>query len=195
METIDIVRGRTIIRTDGTELRAHAAAAARVLVDIGTGDGRYVYRVARANPTWLCIGIDANAEVMRGSSYRASRKPSRGGAGNAVYVRAALDALPRALDGIADEITVLHPWGSLLDAVTTGEGLARVARIGKPAAQLVVIVNRSAMRCEIDTAAYARAGLLVQRVDDQLGTAGTTWGARLASTRPMESVVITATMA
>lgn len=119
----------------------------RVVVDIGCGDGRHVYRLAKANPTWLCVGVDANGAVMATIAYRASRKASRGGVPNAAFVRASLDELPGPLEGIADEVQVNLPWGSLLDAVLGRDerGLAAVAAVGKPGATLRVAINASAL--------------------------------------------------
>ena len=102
-----------------------------VIVDIGTGDGRFVYQSARANPTKFYLGIDANAKPLEKISIRATRKPARGGAANLLFIQAAVEDLPAELNKVADEIHIHFPWGSLLRAVATGEsnvlrGLRRI---------------------------------------------------------------------
>lgn len=129
-----IVRGKKIEK-GGINLREMASGYASVIVDLGTGDGRFVYKMARQHPRKLFIGIDAAAENMMEYSFRALKKPNKGGAANAVYVAASAEDLPSELDGLADEIYVILPWGSLLEGIVKGgreilEGLARIARSG-----------------------------------------------------------------
>jgi len=103
-----------------------------VIVDIGTGDGRFVYQCARENPAKFYIGIDASAKPLERVSMKATRKPARGGAANVLFLQAAAEDLPSELNCVADEIHVHFPWGSLLQAVATGDlkvlgGLRRIA--------------------------------------------------------------------
>ena len=46
-----------------------------------------------------------------------SRRASRGGPPNALFVVAAAERVPEELHGVADELTILFPWGSLLRGV------------------------------------------------------------------------------
>ena len=92
-----------------------------VVLDIGTGDGRYVSAAARANPNKFFIGIDANAKPLEKLSTKVTRKPSKGGLPNVMFVQAAVEDLPNELDGTADEIHIHFPWGSLLKAVATAD--------------------------------------------------------------------------
>ena len=48
---------------------------------------------------------------------RDARPPARGGRPNALFVVAAAEAPPRELIGLADEVRILFPWGSLLRGV------------------------------------------------------------------------------
>ena len=93
---IDLVRGKKIERVAGLALRREAAAAERVVVDLGAGDGRWIFRIARAHPAWFCVGVDANADGISETARRAGRKPARGGAPNAWFLRAMVAALPAA---------------------------------------------------------------------------------------------------
>jgi len=88
-----------------------------VVVDVGTGDGRWLYRLARARPERLRIGVDATLDAARQVARRARRHPERGGAPNLTFVRAGAEGLPGSLAGLAAEVHVQYPWGSLLTAV------------------------------------------------------------------------------
>jgi len=80
-----------------------------------------VYQSARRNPTKFYIGIDANARPLERISERTFRKPEKGGAPNALFIQATVENLPSELDGLADEIHINFPWGSLLRAVALGD--------------------------------------------------------------------------
>jgi len=92
-----------------------------VIVDIGTGDGRFVYQSARQNPNKFYIGIDPNVKPLEKISEKIHRKPAKGGAPNVLFIQSAVEDLPAELDGVADEVHVHFPWGSLLRAVVTGD--------------------------------------------------------------------------
>jgi hypothetical protein len=51
-----------------------------VIIDIGTGDGRFVYRSVRRNPNKFYIGIDPNVRPLEKISEKIHRKPNKGGA-------------------------------------------------------------------------------------------------------------------
>jgi 16S rRNA (adenine(1408)-N(1))-methyltransferase len=114
-----------------------------VVVDIGTGDGRFAYRMAAENPRKFYIGIDANAKPLEKISMKATRKSSKGGLANVLFVQAALENLPEELNETADEIHIHFPWGSLLRAVALGDehALASLRRIGAPECLLEIIIG------------------------------------------------------
>jgi 16S rRNA (adenine(1408)-N(1))-methyltransferase len=118
-----------------------------VVVDLGTGDGKAVIRRARREPQSLVIGIDANAAAMAESSRRAARAADRGGLSNALFVVAAAERLPVELAGIADELTIQFPWGSLLRGAlavddTVAAGIAGLLRPGGSATVVFAITDR-----------------------------------------------------
>lgn len=65
--------------TDGSSKKLSLPIDGGVIVDIGTGDGRYVYRSARADPGRFYIGIDPQRKPLEKVSEKIYRKP--GGAG------------------------------------------------------------------------------------------------------------------
>jgi 16S rRNA (adenine(1408)-N(1))-methyltransferase len=128
------------------------------VIDIGTGDGRFVSASAKANPNKFYVGIDANVKPLEKLSTRATRKPSKGGLPNALFVQAAVEDLPRELEGVADEIHILFPWGSLLRAVAAGDELVlrSLFRIARPGCVLEITVGIDAER---DRGEIARLGV------------------------------------
>ena len=114
-----------------------------VVIDIGTGDGRFVSAAARENPTKFYIGIDANAKPLEKISMRATRKPKKGGLPNAMFVQAAVEDLPEELNNTADEIHIHFPWGSLLRAVAHADEnvLASLRRIAAPECLLEIVIG------------------------------------------------------
>lgn len=166
-----------------------------VLLDVGTGDGRYVLHVARTRPDWFAVGVDASREGLR----KASRKAPP----NALFVAANALTLPAELGGIASKVTVNFPWGSLLAGLLGGdptlfEGLQAVCR---PGAEMEIMVNAGAMSEAGYTlengAAAVRMSLREGGFDPQdaawldareLRCAHTTWAKRLAFGRDPRAV-------
>jgi 16S rRNA (adenine(1408)-N(1))-methyltransferase len=114
-----------------------------VVIDIGTGDGLFVYQSARRNPNKFYIGVDANPRPLEKVSEKVQRKPIRGGLSNVLFIQAAVEDLPSELDGVADEVHVHFPWGSLLRAVAAGdtEVLRNLRRICSSEALLEVVIG------------------------------------------------------
>jgi len=129
-----------------------------IIVDLGTGDGRFVYQSARQNPHRFYIGIDASANLLEKLSEKIHRKPTRGGLKNALFLQAAVEALPEELNDTANEVHVHFPWGSLLRGVATGDAtiLKNIRRICAPNAVLEVIIGVDKLR---DASELARLGI------------------------------------
>lgn len=211
-EHVAIVRGKHIEKTAGDTLRTRAAAFDDVVVDLGAGDGRWLYRFARRRPDALCIGIDANADLVRDVSRRALRSPRRGGAPNLVFLRASMAALPGSLAGIAAMVRIQFPWGSLLRAVVRPEveSLTRIADLLGRQGALEVLVNLSAIsqsavleRLGIPArsmeghrdhmrSSYAAAGLLIKRWEVVQWQPDSTWAGRLGQGRPVPTLRVEA---
>jgi 16S rRNA (adenine(1408)-N(1))-methyltransferase len=116
-----------------------------VVIDVGTGDGRFVLRTARERPQSLVIGIDPVQDAMAGVARRASAKPSRGGVPNALFLVASAEALPVALSSQASLVTVNYPWGVLLRTLVQPDpdGLRAVVGLLRPGARLIALLNAS----------------------------------------------------
>ena len=114
-----------------------------IVIDVGTGDGRFVSAMARATPNKFFIGVDANVKPLEKPSMKATRKLNKGGLPNAMFVQAAVEDLPEEFDGVADEIHIHFPWGSLLRAVAVGNPgiLASMRRIAVPGGVLEIVIG------------------------------------------------------
>jgi 16S rRNA (adenine(1408)-N(1))-methyltransferase len=114
-----------------------------IVLDIGTGDGLFVYQCAKENPRKFFIGIDANTRPLEKISEKIHRKPEKGGLSNVLFLQAAIEDLPAELNGVADEVHVHFPWGSLLRALVSGDQLvlANLRRICAPGALLEIVTG------------------------------------------------------
>lgn len=124
METI---RGKASHTMDIYELNEHITNYQRVVLDLGTGDGRYVHYLAERNPSWFVIGVDACRENLH--EHSRSKLP------NALFVIANAQNLPPELCGRVSQITINFPWGSLLESLLEGDtnvidGLDSISRPG-----------------------------------------------------------------
>ena len=112
-------------------------------VDIGTGDGLFVYKCAQRNPQRFFIGVDANRRPLEKISEKIYRRPAKGGLTNVLFVQAAVENPPAELQGIATEVHVQFPWGSLLRGVAGGDEivLRNLRSICLPEARLQVTLG------------------------------------------------------
>lgn len=117
-----------------------------------------MYQSARRNPAKFYIGVDANARPLEKVSEKVHRKPAKGGLPNVLFVQSAVEDLPSELDGVADEVHVHFPWGSLLRAVAVGdiEVLQNLRRVCAPGALLEVVIGLDPER---DRSEIERLGL------------------------------------
>ena len=138
-----------------------------VIIDIGTGDGRFVYQSARRKPNKFYIGIDPNTRPLEKISEKIHRKTAKGGAPNVLFIQSAIEDLPAELDGVANEVHVHFPWGSLLRAVATADVdvLRNLRRICAVDGLLEVVIGIDPVR---DKTEIERLGIKPEFVDDVL---------------------------
>ncbi len=133
------IRGKQTGIIDAATLAARTAGYRDILIDIGTGDGRYVRAIAQQCPACFAIGIDACRENLRGVSRDAPR--------NALFIIANALTLPLELRGLATRMTINFPWGSLLVALLGGDPALRDGLIvlAQPGATLEIRLNGGAL--------------------------------------------------
>ena len=141
-----------------------------VIIDIGTGDGRYVYQSARRNPNKFYIGIDPNTRPLEKISEKIHRKPAKGGAPNVLFIQSAIEDLPEELNGVANEVHVHFPWGSLLRAVATGDValLQNLRRICAEDALLEVVIGIDPVRDKSELERLGVKPLTLEVIDNVL---------------------------
>ena len=128
------------ITTDELDtLVTHIADRPDVLIDLGTGDGRFVLHIARAHPARYVVGIDA----CRDNLYETSRRAPA----NALFLIANICSMPTGLAGLASAITINFPWGTLLAGLLDDGSplLATLARLARPGATLEIRLNGGAL--------------------------------------------------
>jgi 16S rRNA (adenine(1408)-N(1))-methyltransferase len=151
------------------------------------------------------IGVDAAATAMAEASLRAARPVRKGGLPNALFVVAAAERPPAELAGVAAELTILFPWGSLLrgalaigdgaDGADAAAGIAALVAPGGVVRMLVSIDPRDRLAVPTITATdrpaiaarWACHGLILAAFApacrDEIEASGSSWSRRLAAGR------------
>ena len=205
--SVAVVTGRTVVALELPDVDALVARHDRVVADVGTGDGRYAYGLARANPATLVIGIDAIKENLQETAARAGRKPARGGLGNVVFVWASAEDPPAELHGRADAVQVVLPWGRLMVGLllATPDVLGGLRRLGRVGTSFTAVINAEVWgdpvplevrdlpeltteRVTTELAPrYEEAGIAISDArlldEDGVRAVRSTWSKRLASSR------------
>lgn len=195
METI---RGKASLEMTAADLKETLAGYEHILLDLGTGDGRFVYHMAKQHPDQFFIGVDACRENLHLSSRK--KRP------NALFVIANAETLPVELNGLACHITINFPWSSLLEGLLKENDplVCRLRTITRPCAGMDIHLNGEAL---------ATAGWTLESGAEQikriLNTAGwktksracmdthllrsfpTTWAKRLAFGRDPRAIQLT----
>ncbi len=187
METI---RGKSSRSMSFDELRARLAGYNRILLDLGTGDGRYVQALASQHPDWFVIGVDACRENLHERSHSALR--------NLLFLIAEAQHLPRELSASVHCLVINFPWGSLLEGLVAGDPslMSALASVAAPGASLEVRLNAGA---EQTCRSLSRWGWAVDDVQPvsapALKTFPSTWARRLAFGRDPRASLITGWLA
>lgn len=97
-------------------------------------------------------------------------------------MRGSIEAPPTELFGLADAITVLFPWGSLLKTIVHAERVAleRIVALARPGASVDVLLNRSVLE---DAALCRTLGLVTDGIRDPVALAAAYASAGIDLTR------------
>ena len=118
---MEIIQGKKTKEIAVEEFRDIISAYNSIEIDIGTGDGKFIYESARNNPDTFFIGIDSDRNNLVKYSHKIYRKPEKGGLSNVLYVISNVENLPCELHAIADTVWIILPWGSLLQGIVLGK--------------------------------------------------------------------------
>ncbi|MBN1162540.1 class I SAM-dependent methyltransferase [Patescibacteria group bacterium] len=112
-----------------------------VIIDLGTGDGRFVYKHALKNPQNLYIGIDPSEKQLQTYKKKINRKKLK----NALFFAGSLEVLPKDFNYIANELHIVLPWGSLLMYIVKPEKemIEKLSGLIKLGGTLVVVLGYS----------------------------------------------------
>lgn len=148
------VKGNKTVDVSVEDVVEMAKKFEAVHIDLGTGDGRYVYELALKNPEVLCIGIDPVKSQMREYSVRCVRKKLN----NVLFLVSSIENLPDDFCGLADRITIILPWGSLLGQVLnpTKETVRKLENLLKTGGELEIVLGYS---IELEPSETVRLGL------------------------------------
>ena len=192
---MEIIRGKHASFIDASKLAKRLAEYDRVHIDIGTGDGRFVQHLAQTCPNTFVIGLDACRENLRDVSRQAPA--------NALFVIANALVLPTELYGMAAQVTINFPWGSLLEGLLNDDAdlMAGLMKIAQPDASLEVRLNAGALAeaaCSLEESSRQIRSVLnaagfimrspVMLMAHELKAYPTTWAKRLAFGRDPRAI-------
>ena len=171
--------GKRTLYIGADTLADRVAGASAVLVDIGTGDGRYVLHAARADSACLAIGVDACRENLRVASRTAPR--------NALFVVAEARALPHELHGLAAQVTINFPWGSLLGGLLDGDAelLGGLLALARPTSE--VDGRAATLEVRLNGGALAEAGWLLEAGGERVRQVLTEHGFMVGRPAPLDA--------
>ncbi len=189
-----------IIDFEGQELAKLVATHARVVIEVGAGDGAFLRGLVGSEPTTLAIGLDASTAALERPSRLAAKL-----ADNPLFLRAAIEAPPHELAGLADALHVHFPWGSLLGGLVAPDDLvlANVARLMKPDGAFEFLLTYDPVRdaalalptlnpAQFDAlaVAYRRNGLGINErrlaTAEEIAASRSSWAKRVRSNRRRE---------
>ena len=131
--------GRRSLDLDSNGLKQRLANYTHTLIDLGTGDGRFVRCLAEKHKENFFIGIDACRENLRVNSQ--SKLP------NTLFIIASAQSLPAELNGLASQVSINFPWGSLLGSLLNDDAclIDGLASVSKKNARIDISMNGGAL--------------------------------------------------
>ena len=108
-------------------------------LDLGTGDGSYVTRVARGDSRIGVVGVDTCLDHLRGAR--------RNYPANARFVQCDARGLPEDFTSEFDRVSINFPYGSLLESICQGDSALKeeIQRVTSVGAQVEIVINESAL--------------------------------------------------
>lgn len=194
-----LVLGNKTRDIEGQEFLDLTEGFSKKIVDLGTGDGKYVLNNGLKNPNHLYIGIDPIKKQLQISSRKVIRKKL----GNILFIVASAENLPPELNGIANEVKIIFPWGSLLNYVANcdPEKIQKIRNLLKKEETLEIVFGYAKDKEPVETSRlglkvlsedylrdflvpkYKQAGLDLLKMErlgaKDLPDVGSSWGKRL----------------
>lgn len=112
----------------------------QTIIDLGTGDGRFIYKQAVSRPENLYIGIDPAPKQFEPYLKRARKNKVQ----NLKYIVGSLELLPPEYIGKANKVYINLPWGTLLESLIKGSSLEKILSLFKNTkAELILLLGYS----------------------------------------------------
>lgn len=89
----------------------------KVILDIGTGDGRFVFKNALKDVKNLYIGMDPAEQQLKIFSKKVNKKRLN----NSLFIVGSIENTPPELFSLIDRIFINLPWGTLLEKIVKSE--------------------------------------------------------------------------
>ncbi len=191
------IRGKVSRELSMNELQDRLVSYNHILLDLGTGDGRFAHDYALRHLDWFVIGLDACRENLHEHSQAMQ--------GNLLFIIAEAQRLPWELTGLVSRLVINFPWGSLLDGLLSGDSslMHGLVLTSAPNASLDVRLNAGALMeagraleagANQVRSSLSRAGWMVDAPEamgtSALRTLPSTWARRLAVGRDPRAVQI-----
>ncbi|KYK28836.1 MAG: hypothetical protein AYK19_05230 [Theionarchaea archaeon DG-70-1] len=167
---MEVICGKKTFYMNAEEFKSMIAPYTTVAVEIGTGNGKFVYELAKSQPETFFIGIDADRSSLIKYSHKIHRKPERGGVPNVLYVIASVENLPHELDDTADTVWIVLPWGSLLRGVVSGAKsiLKNIVQISSVNGILKMFISYSVKYEPVEMEKLRLPALTLEYIDSKL---------------------------
>ena len=128
---LKILKGKEIIDVDSID--NITSQYNKIIIDLGTGNGKFVYEQAINNSDNFYIGMDPIADNIIDYYKKKKKSFKRYNLDNTMFLISAIENIPKELFDTVDEIYVNFPWGSLLEGIVKGDHtiLKNIFLIGK----------------------------------------------------------------
>lgn len=138
-----IITSRNRVLTTIKDVLSQITEYHKIVVDIGCGDGKFIYNLAKKHPEDFYIGIDASNKLLTKTAAKLHKKPVKGGVDNLIFLVSEITSVPEELQNIASEIYINFPWGSLLEGLINVEieTIKKIVNIGKQDAKLHIFFS------------------------------------------------------
>lgn len=113
IKMITVIKGKKQVNISKEALTDFIVGYSFVHIDLGTGDGRYVFKKALENKDTFYIGVDPSRRQLEIYAKKANKAKLK----NCLFVLGSIEMFPVELFGIATNVSIILPWGSLLGGI------------------------------------------------------------------------------
>lgn len=136
---IKIVNGNKIEEMPKTEFEQLIHKFETVVLDLGTGDGRFIFKQAQTNPHCLFIGVDPSHKQLEIYSKKANKNKLN----NVLFIWDSIENMGSAYANTADKVCVYLPWGTLLQHLVKPHSshISKICDIARTGGKIEIILG------------------------------------------------------